>query len=243
MSAVNGWVRAIDAIDLMRKSGWSDFAAKEIIAAHISEGVMPWAAEWSRYRNPETDETEPLSDKINAKLRESTVRRCFRTIAGNPDGDEDRHTQEGLNVFVADWRVGIFRLMEWESLSGPFFGVYGLLVGKNELSRLLTAETILNCGDILDFDFTIFGPTWAQSYPSLPDFDRRIEAPSGQRKSRIAAPELRRWWQSLGQSREPIGIRALWLLAQEAYPEKIVPRRAIEELAAGRKRGRKPIDP
>lgn len=241
MSTSEGWVRIIDAMDLMEKSGWNSTDAKNALAIQIARGTIRWRADWARYWNPISEQVEEMSDERNPKLKQSPVEALFSYLLKNPNADRSKHKENSVNIYVADWKLGVFRALAEPLTSGPFFAIHGLYVERVGLMRLLTAQTILNDAAILEFDGWALGSFWADTTRDSSNPTPRSDDERDKRIKRVAIPKLRAWWENLGQEREPQSIPALWSMAKAAFPENAVPRAEIEKLAGGRKPGRKPI--
>jgi len=66
-------------------------------------------------------------------------------------------------------------------------------------------------------------------------------ADGGPLKPRLPDPKLNQWWEGKVGVRNNLSIDELWLLASAKFPDNHVARDRVRALAAGRKRGPKPI--
>ena len=251
------WVRSIDALDLMLKSGWAEAEAKNTLADYIANRALNWNAEWGRYWNPLTQKLEQITSNYNSALLADPIHILFGAVRNAADekvnlyirGDSHGLSPEdipgmkirpyAIKAYTAEWQTGVFRVLGVDR-DEIFFAVHGLMVSRNDLTKLLTADVILRFQQVLDYDFGAAGRTWGAledncSVDTDPVTKTALKV--------IPRPALGRWWVGMSEMREPMSIRTLWAKAQLDFPSHTVPRRYIEELSAGRKRGRKPNSP
>lgn len=253
------FVRCIDALDLMIKSGWRKDAAKKELAGQIASSAMLWNAEWGVYFNPSSGKVETISGDYQYIFAESPISIMFRTIekrigSGNESiycsclvrhetpgfvtlDKEGKFGTYGLRIGLTNWQTGSFRVVGHDT--DLFFGLNGLSVGREDLRKLLTVDIMELYSHVLDFDLKVLGLTWVNTLPASIAVTSALPA-NVQPPAVVSVADLNRWWQGLTESREPLSIRALWVKAKLDFPGNTVPRRAIERLASGRKRGRKP---
>ena len=256
------WIRSIDALDLMIKSRWQEDRAKQVLAAGIAVDMMDWNAEWGKYYNPLTGKTETITGYYHSSFTMSPIGILFRTIE-NQTGQNNKNLSYNcavrcgtpgfigydeslkynfysITINYCEWQTGTFRVTGVDS--ELFFAVHGLSVSRADLLKLLTVDVIEEYKSVLDFDINELGLTWVNTGSPLRPEESALPIKSSTRGV-VSGAALNRWWQGLTEQRDPMSIRALWEKAKLDFPDKTVPRRAVENLASGRKRGRKPIGP
>lgn len=138
---------------------------------------------------------------------------------------------------MADWQSGIFRCLnnsfEDEKVN-IFFGIYDLKIGVEQFKSFISADVICNYAYVLEFDPSSLYSIYESETKKDSDLPTLIV-----RRFRVSQSDLRQWWELLGDRKRALSIKFLWESALQAFPDKVVTRQAVEDLAGPRKRGRK----